>query len=70
MSERARMNEAARKAISSALANVEDNLYRYKHFGKPSDRTANGETFALVIEKLERERDELRDALLDAGGAV
>jgi hypothetical protein len=57
------MNAAGMKAIRSALANVEDNLYRYKHFGKPTDTTGNGETFASVIAKLEAERDELRAAL-------
>jgi hypothetical protein len=59
------MNEAGTKAVKSALANVEDNIYRYKHFGKPDDVTGNGETFASVVASLERERDELRAALGD-----
>jgi hypothetical protein len=57
------LTAAGIEAIKAALANVEDNLYRYKHFGKPDDVTGNGETFASVIAKLERERDELRKAL-------
>ncbi len=57
------MNDAAKRALKSRLVNVEDNLYRYKNFGKPTDTTGNGETFASVIEKLERERSDLRAAI-------
>lgn len=57
------MNEAAKRAIQNELSNVEDNLYRYKHFGKPTDTTGNGETYASIIEQLEIQRGELRDAL-------
>lgn len=55
--------ETAVRAIQRELSTVEDNLYRYKHFGKPTDVTGNGETFASVIVKLEAERDELRAAI-------
>ena len=60
------MRDAKTVAVSTlrgTLANVEDNLYRYKNFGKPTDTTGNGETFASVIQKLEAERDELRAAI-------
>jgi hypothetical protein len=60
------VNAAGKSAIKSALANVEDNLYRYKNFGRPDQLTGNGETFASVILKLESERDELRVALKEA----
>jgi hypothetical protein len=59
----AQMNKAGEKAIKSALANVEDNLYRYKNFGRPDDRTGNGELFSDVIKSLENERDQLKAAL-------
>jgi hypothetical protein len=60
------MNSAGTRAIKSALSEVEDNLYRYKNLGQPTDRTGNGELYSDVIASLEKERDELRAALAEA----
>lgn len=57
------MNPAGIRAIESALSNVEDNLYRYENFGKPTDRTGNGELYSDVIASLEQERADLSAAL-------
>jgi hypothetical protein len=54
---------AAERAIKSALANVEDNLYRWRNFTTPDHVTPNGERVSDIIAALERERDELRKAL-------
>jgi hypothetical protein len=59
------MNNAGVKAIRSALSNVQDNLYRYRHFGTPDQLTGNGETFASVIAALEQDERELQQALTE-----
>jgi hypothetical protein len=53
----------AERAMRRELATVEDNLYRYKHFADPDGTTGNGEPIRDVIAQLERERDELIEAL-------
>jgi len=59
------MNKAARQAIEDALSNVEDNLFRYSHFGNPWGRTANGETYGSIVTSLEKQRNQLKRALAE-----
>lgn len=56
-------NYVAIKAVERELSNIEDNLYRFEHFGKPTDLTGNGQTYASVIEGLKQKRRELLDSL-------
>jgi hypothetical protein len=61
------MNKAATRAVESELANVRDNLYRYRHFAKPDDPVGGGPTtVADVIKALEKDERELLEALEEA----
>lgn len=55
----------AQRALMRELANVEDNLYRFRNFASPDGVTGNGEPIRDVIAQLERERDELRKTLAE-----
>lgn len=58
------MNDAAVRAIKSELGDVQDNLYRYRHFAKPEDLVGGGPgTVADTIKALERQERELYAAL-------
>lgn len=69
------MNDATRRALKSALGDVQNNLYRYRNFAKPHEFVGSPETVEelvldaflpfdeLVIEALERKERELIAAL-------
>jgi len=61
------MNTAGQKAIKQVLGNLRDDLYRYRHFAKPTDLVGGGpETAADVIVALEEKERDLVDALREA----
>ena len=60
-----RTTQLATQSLRKQLGNVEDNLYRFRHFGAPTDVTGNGETYASVIARLEQDKEEIKQAIAD-----
>lgn len=59
------MNDAQKDAVRSAIANLEDNMYRYRlaESRKPGQITGNGEKFSEVIADHARRIAELKGGL-------
>ena len=59
------MNEAQRRAIQSAIGNMQDNLYRARMQKRadPSWVSGNGETIDQVIAGYQKELDHLQEGL-------
>jgi hypothetical protein len=59
------MNDAQKEAISSTIANLEDNMYRYQLAERrtPGQVTGNGEKFSEIIAQHARRIAELKGGL-------
>lgn len=57
------MNKAQKRAIEQAIANLEDNLFRYKFAEQqhPGSKTGNGAPYTEVIEEHKRQIAELKE---------
>jgi len=55
--------ETILKSLKHEAANVGDNLYHYKHFANPTDRTGNGESIGDIVVSLQTKYDELQAAI-------